>query len=113
MIYFLQIAAENNTVHKITNLQSEYNPDFFLGTTFSDYQIFTENRYRHVFLQNIPGIGNTLLDYKNFSTFRNVYEVNFALQPTKTIHFFLEELKPNKYLKSQFFYESIQEHLCL
>lgn len=103
LIYMLQFAVENNTLNKMNNPESEYNPDFFLGTTFSGYRLFAGGKYRYLFLQDIPGIGNTLLDYKNFPSFRNVYEVNIALQPAKRIHFFMEGLKPNKYLKERFF----------
>lgn len=104
LIYLLQLAAENNAVHKINNPESEYNPDFFLGTTFSGYRLFAGSKNRHSFLKNVDGIKNTLLDYKNFPSFRNVPEVSLALQPAKRIHFLLEGLKPNQYLKERFFY---------
>lgn len=79
LIDLLQLAAENNAVHKINNPKSEYNPDFFLGTPFSGYRLFTGGKYRYLFLQSVDGLRNTLLDYKNFPSFRNVHEVKIAL----------------------------------
>jgi len=98
----LQEAAENNANYVMQYPSAEYLPDFFLGTTSAGYRLFAGERSRHQYLHFIPGFANTLLDYKNFPTFRNIAEVQQALEPAQKIHFLLEGLKPNKYLQARF-----------
>ena len=98
----LQKTAENNAGHRMQHPNEEYYPDFFLGTTFAGYRLFAGEKGRHLFLHAVTGFANTLLDYKNFPTFRNIREVQLALHPAQKIHFLLEGLKPNKYLQVRF-----------
>jgi len=98
----LQQTAENNANYRMQHPNAEYYPDFFLGTTFAGYRLFAGEKGRHLFLYSITDFANTLLDYKNFPTFRNIAEVQLALRPAQKIHFLLEGLKPNKYLQTRF-----------